>query len=95
MVTPLAQEMCSVRNYREDDSLSTVLGVLKVTTFVSQQVRRATPVPSFAGPARRVAHSFAGARTSVVRSFRAFHAASAAERGQGVDTAAMLMLARD
>ena len=66
-----------------------------MTTFVSQHVRRTTPALSFAGPAHRVARSFAATRGSVVRSFRAFDAASADQRGEGVDSAAMLMLARD
>lgn len=66
-----------------------------MTTFVSQQARRTVPTFSFAGPAQRAAGSFAAARTSLVRSYRAFGAASAAQRGQGVDAAAMLMLARD
>ncbi len=65
-----------------------------MTTFVSQ-VRRTTPVFSLAGPAQRTARSVAAARTSVVRSYRAFAAASDAQRDQGVDAAAMLMLARD
>jgi hypothetical protein len=71
------------------------LGVLEVTTFVSQQVRSTTPAFAFAGPAHRAARSLAAARTSVVRSFRMFEAASSAQRGHGADAAAWLMLARD
>ena len=65
-----------------------------MTTFVSQQVRRATPAISLAAPAQSMARSFASARSAVARSFRAFEAASAAQRGQGYDATDMLMHAR-
>jgi hypothetical protein len=70
------------------------MGVIEVTTFVSQQVRRATPAVSLAAPAQRVARSFAAVGTAVTRSYRAFGGASAAQRGQGFDTTDMLMHAR-
>ena len=70
------------------------MGVLEVTTFVSQQVRRTAPAVSLAGPAQRVGRSFAAMGTAVARSYRGFGAAAAAQRGQGFDTTDMLMHAR-
>ena len=68
-----------------------------MTTFVSQQARRATPALSLAAPAQRMARSFAAAGAAVARSYRAFDAAStasAAQRGRGFDATDMLMNVR-
>jgi len=70
------------------------MGVLEVTTFVSQQARRTAPAPSLAVPAQRVARSFAAVGTAFARSYRAFDAASDARRDD-VAAVSMLMHARD